>query len=118
MGRTTFGRGRVFADLVDAAVPFATNFVFDESYTLLLVRVGRTRAVAWGRRLLVGRLVQDIRVAEDHEARAWEIILGFDGKDFSYADATSFAVAESFAIEGAFALDRHFHQYGGLTVVP
>lgn len=95
-----------------------TNFVFDETYTLLLVRLGRRTAVEWGKSLLEGRLIQLIRVGEDHESRAWEIILSFADQDFSYTDATSFAVAESLDIDGAFALDRHFHQFGRMRVVP
>ncbi len=95
-----------------------TNFVFDETYTLILTRLGRARAVAWGEAFRQGQLVQLLRVGEDHEARAWEIILAFQDKDFSYTDATSFAVAESLGIEEAFSLDRHFRQYGALRVVP
>ena len=58
------------------------------------------------------------RVDEDHEARAWEIILAFSDKDFSYTDATSFAVAENLGISEALSLDHHFHQYGALRVWP
>ncbi|MBI4728045.1 MAG: PIN domain-containing protein [Acidobacteria bacterium] len=97
-----------------------TNFVFDETYTLFLARLGRPAAVAWGASFLGGRLCQLVRVDERHESRAWEIILGFPDKDFSYTDATSFAVAEELGIEEAFALDRHFRQFRqfGLRVLP
>ena len=97
---------------------FTTNFVFDETYTLLLVRLGRSRAVAWGQGLLGSGVVRMLRVDSDHETRAWEIILQFGDKDFSYTDASTFALAESLGIEGALSLDRHFHQYGALEVVP
>lgn len=95
-----------------------TNFVFDETYTLMLSHLGRSRAVEWGERFRGGGLVRLLRVGEDHETRAWEIILAFEDKDFSYTDATTFAVAESLGIEEAFSLDRHFRQYGKLRVVP
>lgn len=95
-----------------------TNFVFDETYTLLLTRLGRGRAVVWGEAFRKGKLVQLLRVGEDHEARAWEIILMFEDKDFSYTLATSFAVAESLGIEEAFSLDQHFRQYGRFRVLP
>lgn len=97
---------------------FTTNFVFDETYTLLLVRLGRDRAVAWGESFRRGRLVELVRVREEDEERAWEIIVEYDDKDFSYTDATSFAVAESLEIEDAFALDRHFEQYGRFRIFP
>lgn len=95
-----------------------TNFVFDETYTLILTRLGRERAVAWGQSFREGRLVQLLRVGEDHEARAWEIVLSFEDKEFSYTDATSFAVCESLGIQEAFSLDRHFRQFGALRVLP
>lgn len=96
----------------------STNFVFDESYTLILTRLGRHRAVAWGDRFLEGKLIELLRVGEDHERRAWEIIRSFDDKDFSYTDATSFAVTESLGIEEAFSLDHHFRAYGRLRILP
>jgi predicted nucleic acid-binding protein len=74
--------------------------------------------VAWGQGLLGSRVVQILRVDPDHEARAWEIILQFSDKDFSYTDATSFALVESLEIEGVLSLDRHFHQYGAFKVLP
>ena len=95
-----------------------TNFVFDETYTLILTRLGRRRAVEWGEAFKSGRLVQLVRVQEEHESAAWEIILRFADKDFSYTDATSFALAESLDIERAFSLDEHFRQYGRLEVIP
>lgn len=94
-----------------------TNFIFDETYTLILTRLGRQRSVEWGKSFLAGRLVQLMRVDEEQEARAWEIVLTFSDKDFSYTDATSFAVAESLGIDVAFSLDRHFREYG-LSMLP
>lgn len=97
---------------------FTTNFVFDETYTLILTRLGRARALCWGESLKQGRLVQLLRIGEEHEARAWEIIREFSDKDFSYTDATSFAITESLGVEEALSLDAHFHQYGQLRVHP
>lgn len=95
-----------------------TNFVFDETYTLILTRLGRHRAVAWGERVRESRLIERVRVGQDDEERAWDIIRSFADKAFSYTDATSFAVAEKLAIERALTLDRHFVEYGRLEVLP
>jgi predicted nucleic acid-binding protein len=106
-------------ELIDSGTGLlTTNLVFDETYTLILTRLGRARAVAWGSSLLAGQLVQLLRVGEDQEARAWELILAFEDKTFSYTDATSFAVAESLGIEQAVSLGRHFRQFGGFRVLP
>lgn len=110
---------RALRDLVESGVRLVTtNFVFDESYTLILARLGRDRAVAWGDRFKSGKLVGLYRIEDQHEARAWGIILSFSDKDFSYTDATSFALADDLGIQTALSLDRHFRQYGAFRVVP
>lgn len=110
---------RAFRELVSSGAHLlTTNFVFDESYTLILARLGRQRAVAWGESARASKLVELVRVDEDHEQAAWELILSFEDKDFSYTDATSFAVAQSLSIDEALSLDRHFREYGRLRVLP
>lgn len=110
---------RAFGELVaGGARLLSTNFVFDESYTLILTRLGRHRAVAWGESLRRSRLIDLIRVEHDHEQAAWDLILAFADKDFSYTDATSFAVAQSLDVDEALSLDRHFREYGRLRVLP
>ena len=104
--------------LADGVGLVTTNFVFDESYTLILARLGRNRAVAWGEALRASRVVRMVRVTAAHEARTWEILTAYADKPFSYTDATSFAVAEALDIDGALALDRHFVQWGRLEVAP
>ncbi len=104
--------------VADGARLFGTNFVFDESYTLILTRFGRHRAVAWGESLRASRLIDLIRVEQDHEQAAWDLILAFADKDFSYTDATSFAVAQCLDVDEALSLDRHFREYGRLRVLP
>jgi len=48
-------------------------------------------------------------VSEEDENKAWQIILRYQDKDFSYVDATSFIVLERLGIRDAF--DEHFEQY-------
>lgn len=110
---------RAFHELIaDGAHLLSTNFVFDESYTLILTRLGRHRAVQWGESLRSSQLIELARVEQDHEQAAWELIVAFEDKDFSYTDATSFAVAQSLDIDEALSLDRHFREYGRLRVMP
>lgn len=107
------------AGLVDTKTELVTtNFVFDETYTLLLARLGRFHAARWGEGQLASRTIRMVRLTEEHESRAWGIIQEFADKDFSYTDATSFAVAEELGIEAAFSFDHHFEQYGRLQIVP
>ncbi|MEA2583516.1 MAG: hypothetical protein QOF33_1601 [Thermomicrobiales bacterium] len=84
-----------------------TNWVVAETYALILARAGRTAAIS-----ILDRFEQSpdliVRVAEDDERRAYEIVRHYQDKTFSLVDATSFAVMERLGMTEAFT----FTQYG------
>ncbi|MGI8574328.1 MAG: type II toxin-antitoxin system VapC family toxin [Egibacteraceae bacterium] len=96
---------------------FTSNYVFAETYTALLVRVGRHEAVAWGAAFRAGTTIDLVRVDEQAEDRAWQILEAHADKRWSYVDATSFALMEQGQINEAFAFDRDFAQRG-LQILP
>lgn len=96
---------------------FTSNYVFAETYTALLVRVGRNEAIEWGKRFRIGKTIELVRVDEDVEQEAWSILESHTDKEWSYVDATSFALIERERLNAAFAFDRHFAQRG-LNVLP
>ena len=85
-----------------------TNFVFDETVTLLRNRLGWGVAGEFGQRLKDSRFVSLIAVKDEDEEKAWEIFLRYKDKDFSYTDCASFAVMERLKIDTAFTFDSHF----------
>jgi len=98
---------------------FTTNFIFAETYTLLLIR-GKSHqaAVNFGENLKqMTRLgtINFIRVTEDLEDDGWAIAKKYSDKDFSYVDCTSFAVMRKFGITLCFTDDTHFAQIGFQT---
>jgi predicted nucleic acid-binding protein len=95
---------------------FTSNYVFAETYTALLVRVGRTEAIEWGRRFRASEAIELIRIEEPVDEQAWSILESHPDKPWSYVDASSFALMEHEGTAEAFALDRHFVQRG-LTLV-
>jgi len=101
----------------EGAALFTSNYVFAETYTALMVRVGREEAIEWGRRFRAGGAIDLVHVDRPVEDRAWEILEGHGDKRWSYVDATSFALIERDGAGGAFAFDAHFSQRG-LLVVP
>jgi predicted nucleic acid-binding protein len=103
--------------LAEGAALFTSNYVFAETYTALLVRVGRTEAVEWGRRFRASGAIELVRLEADVESEAWEILERHDDKRWSYVDATSFVLIEREGAEEAFAFDAHFAQRG-LRLVP
>jgi predicted nucleic acid-binding protein len=95
----------------DRAQLVTTNFVLTEMHALLLARVGRQHAI----RALLGIDRSDtdlVRVDEEDERRAREILVRYDDKDFTLVDASSFAVMERLGITAAFTFDHHFVQFG------
>jgi uncharacterized protein len=98
--------------LSEGAALYTSNYVFAETYTALLVRVGREEAIEWGRRFRAGGAIELVRVEDVVEGEAWEILEQHADKRWSYVDATSFALIEREGDGEAFAFDAHFGQRG------
>ncbi|MGH2974580.1 MAG: type II toxin-antitoxin system VapC family toxin [Solirubrobacterales bacterium] len=110
-------RAALAALIAEGVALFTSNYVFAETYTALMVRVGRGEAIEWGRRFRDGGAIDLVHLDRPTEERAWEILEGHDDKRWSYVDATSFALLERDGSEEAFAFDVHFSQRG-LRVLP
>jgi predicted nucleic acid-binding protein len=110
---------KALADLISGgtAALFTSNYVFAETYTALMVRVGRREAIEWGRRFRAGGAIDLVHLDRPTEERAWEILEQHDDKLWSYVDATSFALIERDGASEAFAFDTHFAQRG-LSILP
>lgn len=85
------------------------NFITAEIYTLMLRKIGRDEAIEYVEKLRNTAEIE--RISEEDENKAWQIILRYQDKDFSYVDATSFAVMERSGIRDSFAFDERFEQY-------
>lgn len=96
---------------------FTSNYVFAETYTALLVRVGRDEAVRWGRAFREGTAIELVRSDEEVEEATWAILESHGDKGWSYVDANAFALMEKEDVGEAFTLDVNFRQRG-LRVVP
>jgi predicted nucleic acid-binding protein len=98
--------------LSEGTALFTSNYVFAETYTALMVRVGREEAIEWGRRFRASGAIELVRLEEDVEGEAWKILERHGDKRWSYVDATSFALIEREGNGEAFAFDAHFGQRG------
>ena len=104
---------RALRALVDERVHlFTSNYVFSETYTALLVRVGRREAIEWGRRFRAGAAIELVRVDESVEDDAWSILEQHADEAWSHVDATSFALMAREGVAEAFSLDTNFVQRG------
>ena len=107
-------------ELLDAGHTFVTtNFVLGETLTLIRYNLHHVAAVKFRRtldRLITARLVQFVRIGEDHEATAWRIFERYTDQEFSYTDCTSFAVMRALKLTHVFTGDSHFATMGFVVV--
>ncbi|MDP2681547.1 MAG: PIN domain-containing protein [Deltaproteobacteria bacterium] len=85
-----------------------TNFVFDETITLIRSRLGWNISKDFGQKLKHSKFASIVAVKYEDEEKAWEIFLKYKDKDFSYTDCTSFAVMQRLKMDTAFSFDSHF----------
>jgi len=95
---------------------YTSNYILDEMFTLLRLKLSHQAAVAFGENLRRSKILRILRVSPTIEENAWKIFKKFSDKDFSFTDCTSFALMEHEAISTAFTFDEHFRQYGFQTV--
>ena len=89
-----------------------SNFVFDETMTLLLARGGSAAALSLGESLRDPGMVQMVRISPEDEEESWSLFVAHRDKTYSFTDCTSFAIMRRIGLEAAIATDRHFRQAG------
>jgi predicted nucleic acid-binding protein len=97
---------------------FTTDYIVDETLTLLRCRGEEERARSLGRAFFEGELAKIHYLSEAEIEQAWEVFFHFQDKEWSFTDCTSRIVIEKYSIKQAFAFDRHFRQFGSVRVVP
>lgn len=95
-----------------------TNYVVDETLTLLRMRREKQRAIALGDAFFSGTLTLIHYLTEAEIQQAWQVFRQFSDKDWNFTDCTSKVVMELLQITQTFAFDHHFRQFGSVTVVP
>ena len=95
-----------------------TDYIIDETLTLLRARGERKRALLVGTRFFRHDLAEIHKITSADLTLAWETFEQFDDKGWSFTDCTSKVVMEQLGIKLAFAFDHHFHPFGTVQVVP
>lgn len=95
-----------------------TDYVIDETLTLLRARGRRNTVIEFGEDVYAGKLGTICYLTKEQIAAAWDTFRRFADKDWSFTDCTSKVVMESLGIAEAFSFDHHFRQFGTVTVVP
>jgi predicted nucleic acid-binding protein len=95
-----------------------SNYVLDETITLLRYRLGWKAAHQFGDALRRGIIAKIVRVNAADENTAWAIFSRHADHSFSFTDCISFAVMERLTLDTALAIDSDFRSYGGLRCLP
>src|SRR3954466_9239349 len=107
-----------FLAATDSVLLVTSDYVFDEYLTLLKVRGEARRAQLLGQQILNEEVCRIEWVTPPDVYKAWTTFSSYRDKGWSFTDCVSRAVIDRLKIDAAFAFDRHFHQFGNVTVVP
>jgi len=95
-----------------------TDYIVDETLTLLKLRREFDRALELGTAFFGGSLATVYRLTEEDVREAWRTFHDFRDKDWSFTDCTSRVVLRKLGIEDAFVFDHHFDQFGIVRSLP
>lgn len=94
-----------------------TDYVVDETLTLLRMRLGLAAAEAWWHQVGRSPRVRWERIDEVRAERARHAFFRHANKEYSFTDCTSLVVMHELKLKQALTTDRHFAQMG-FVVVP
>jgi predicted nucleic acid-binding protein len=89
-----------------------TDYIIDETLTLLRLRLGLGAAEKWWHSIAASSRVQRELIHEERAERARGIFFRYRDKDFSFTDCTSFALMREMRLRQALTTDTHFRQAG------
>jgi len=95
-----------------------TDYIIDETLTLLRARGESTRAIRLGEQFFSGALATVYFPSEDDIRNTWAVFRKFADKDWSFTDCSIKVIMERLGITRAFCFDHHFVQFGSIVVVP
>jgi predicted nucleic acid-binding protein len=89
-----------------------SNHVFDETMTLVKLRLGVHVAMQLGVRLRNSRLIKMVVFSQAQEQETWRIFSRYLDKEWSYTDCACLVLAQEHETTLAFSFDHHFDQMG------
>ena len=105
------------ACLQDGGILVSTDYVIDETLTLIRVRLGLQAVAQWWSQIDASSRVRWERIDASRAEKARTRFFDWTHKNFSFTDCTSFVVMEELGLRRALTTDRQFAQ-AGFEVVP
>lgn len=108
------GRCRVARDkaLHGGHALVTTDFVVDETLTLVRFRLGLAAAQAWWQQIDGTARLRWERIDSERFERARGLFFQYRDRDFSFTDCTSFVTMREVRLTHVLTTDAHFHQMG------
>jgi predicted nucleic acid-binding protein len=100
------------ATLEAGRILITTDFVVDETLTLIRFRLGLAAANAWWQQIDGSARLRWERVENDRFERARNLFFQYRDKDLSFTDCTSVAVMRELRLTTVITTDVHFRQVG------
>jgi predicted nucleic acid-binding protein len=89
-----------------------SDFVVDETLTLIRLRLGLPAAEGWWKQVDRSPRLRWERVDSSRFEKARDMFFQYRDKDFSFTDCTSFVIMREVRLTHAITTDRHFRQAG------
>lgn len=103
----------IWSNLIKARSTLLTSdFILDETITLLRVRAGFEVSIRAGESIFSSRILERAMVDERTIYAAWSIYKKYRDQNLSFTDCTSFFVMKERGIREAFSFDSHFEWMG------
>ena len=96
----------------DEAGFFTTDYIVDETLTLLKIRANADVAIKGANAILASNVVKMVRVSDDIFSGALEIFKKYKEHLFSFTDCTSFEVMKKIGLGKVFTFDNDFRIMG------
>jgi len=89
-----------------------SEYIFDESITLIRYRISHSAAVIFGESLLRSNIARVVDVIDEDRFKAWEMFKKYRDKELSFTDCTSFVIMKNLRLQKTLTFDDHFKQMG------
>lgn len=98
------------AALEQGSVLVTTDYVIDETLTLIRLRLGLAAAKAWWVQIEGSSRLRWEWIGAARAERARSLFFRYRDKHYSFTDCTSFIVMQELKVKQALTTDRHFQQ--------
>ena len=103
--------------LRNGGILVSTDYVVDETLTLLRIRLGFGAASRWWAQIDASSRIRWERIDASRAEKARDWFFEWTAENVSFTDCTSFVVMKELGLRRALTTDRHFLQ-AGFEVVP